>query len=102
MLELVERLDVVGQLGVREHRPGQHLGAEPGDGRELSIAQVGVAEICIGEVSRALLSRLSVLVDRQPLEVRTCKICFAEMGPGEVGSLQLGPVEVGPLQLGPA
>jgi hypothetical protein len=47
----LSKLDVLGKLGVREHRACQHFRAEPGDGRELSIAQVGVAEICIGESS---------------------------------------------------
>ena len=89
-----------GQLGVREHRPGQHLGAEPGDGRELSIAQVGVAEICIGEVSRALLSRLSVLLDRQPLKCMKVLAVGCEEAPCSWASrrwpLQLGLAEVGP------
>jgi hypothetical protein len=52
--------------------PASHLGAEPGHGRELSMAQVGIAEICIREdSSRKIPSRLSVLGDRHPLEVRT-------------------------------
>jgi hypothetical protein len=56
--------------------------------------------MCIGEgSSREVLSRLSVLLDWPPLEVRTSKVRVPEMGLVEQGSLQLGPAEVGPVQL---